>query len=468
MRRLAAWIGLGIVWGACVEGGPDAGSDPGVSDGTAGPATGTGSEGSTSTVTWHEDVRPIFEAHCVSCHDVGGSAPIAFTDRDATWEEPPPWALAAASAVASGSMPPWKADPTCNPIRGARVLSEADKALVAAWSAAGLPSGAGQPYTPPETSHDEGLPTYALRMPEPFVPDTATPDDYRCFVLDFNTASEVWMSGFEVYAQHPEMVHHVILYGLDAGYADDVAAWDAADPAPGYDCLFDPGTWDSAFLAGWAPGQPAEFFGEGIARQLDPGTVLVYQVHYNTQNLGGAPPAADQSGIDLWTLPEGEVPTRELISIPFPVTDLYLPAGAPEVVIEQTVRLGDLLGGVPDALVSLLSSAVRAVGVFPHMHELGTSLEVDVIDGAGTEQCLFRVDDWDFAWQQAYFFEEEAWWVPASDASIRLRCTYDNSAANQPVWNGQQQEPRDVRWGEGTTDEMCLVFFESLIPAGLL
>lgn len=434
------------------------------------PSTEPGAAGAPDArvTTWHDDVRPIVEAQCVACHDVGGAAPLPFTERDAAWSEAPGWAAAAAAAVASGSMPPWKADPTCTPVRGARVLSEADKATVAAWAEGGFASGTPRPSTPPVATHEHGLATYSLRMPAPFVPDVQTPDDYRCFVLDFNNAAEVWMSGFEVYAEHPEMVHHVILYGLDAGYADDVAAWDAADAKPGYDCLFDPGTWDSAFLAGWAPGQSAEFFGDGIARQLDPGTVLVYQVHYNTQNLGPVAPPADQSGIDLWALPEGEVPTRELVSIPFPVTDLSLPAGAPEVVVEQTVRLADLLGGVPESLVTLLSSAVRTVGVFPHMHELGTELEVDVIDAAGTEQCLFRVEDWDFAWQQAYFFEEDAWWAPSADASIRLRCTYDNSAANQPVFNGVQQEPRDVRWGEGTTDEMCLVFFESLIPAGLL
>jgi hypothetical protein len=39
---------------------------------------------------------------------------------------------------------------------------------------------------------------------------------------------------------------------------------------------------------------------------------------------------------------------------------------------------------------------------------------------------------------------------------IEMQCRYDNSAANQPSYQGKQQMPRDVNWGENSTDEMCL------------
>jgi hypothetical protein len=42
---------------------------------------------------------------------------------------------------------------------------------------------------------------------------------------------------------------------------------------------------------------------------------------------------------------------------------------------------------------------------------------------------------------------------------MQLTCEYDNSAANQPVIDGVQQPPKDVAWGEGTADEMCLNYF---------
>jgi hypothetical protein len=422
-----------------------------------------------AAVTWHEDVRPIFEAQCLGCHTTGGPAPFAMDDAPATWSEPPSWAAPAAASVAAGTMPPWRPDPTCRPLQGARRLTDAEKGLVAAWADAGFPAGDPASYADEEAvvPGAHGPADVALRMPEPFVPDVATPDDYRCFVLDYDASVERWMSGFFVQPDRAEMVHHVILYQLDEDWADDVAAWDAADERPGYACLFDAGTWESAFFAGWAPGQGEVHFEEGVARRVPVGSKLILQLHYNTQNLGGEPPPADQSGIDLWFLEEDAAPTLELVSIPFPITDLNLPAGAPEVVVEETIELGWLLGGLPESLVDAFAGVIKTVGVFPHMHELGTEIRLDLLKPDGTEDCLFAVDDWDFAWQQSYFFESDARYVPDPDDALRLRCTYDNSAANQPVFNGVQQEPRDVSWGEGTTDEMCLMFFDSLLPVGL-
>ena len=42
------------------------------------------------------------------------------------------------------------------------------------------------------------------------------------------------------------------------------------------------------------------------------------------------------------------------------------------------------------------------------------------------------------------------------DDELVLTCSWDNSQANQPEVNGEQQASQDVAWGEGSTDEMCL------------
>jgi hypothetical protein len=48
--------------------------------------------------------------------------------------------------------------------------------------------------------------------------------------------------------------------------------------------------------------------------------------------------------------------------------------------------------------------------------------------------------------------------------SVRLECIYDNSAENQPVVGGVQQQPQDVTWGEDTLDEMCLMYLGIITP----
>jgi len=39
-----------------------------------------------------------------------------------------------------------------------------------------------------------------------------------------------------------------------------------------------------------------------------------------------------------------------------------------------------------------------------------------------------------------------------------LTCRWDNSPGAQPIVNGKRRPSRDLRWGEGTDDEMCLAF----------
>ena len=82
----------------------------------------------------------------------------------------------------------------------------------------------------------------------------------------------------------------------------------------------------------------------------------------------------------------------------------------------------------------------------------------------GTEECLLDIPDWDFQWQLQYFLEPGTYAVVEPGESVRLECTYDNSAANQPVVDGVQQEPRNVQWGEGTFDEMCLMYLGVIAP----
>jgi len=40
-----------------------------------------------------------------------------------------------------------------------------------------------------------------------------------------------------------------------------------------------------------------------------------------------------------------------------------------------------------------------------------------------------------------------------------VTCPWDHRAGAQPVVNGTRKPPHELRWGEGTDDEMCLASF---------
>jgi hypothetical protein len=71
----------------------------------------------------------------------------------------------------------------------------------------------------------------------------------------------------------------------------------------------------------------------------------------------------------------------------------------------------------------------------------------------GTTKLLIHVPDWDFNWQDTYHFKEP---VPLpAGTRINVTAYYDNSSENP---DNPHNPPKEVRWGEQTTDEMCILF----------
>ena len=68
----------------------------------------------------------------------------------------------------------------------------------------------------------------------------------------------------------------------------------------------------------------------------------------------------------------------------------------------------------------------------------------------GSQQTLLEVTDYDFDWQLVYALSEPVSFEPEDE--LFISCTWDNSADNQPAG----QEPTEVNWGEGSSDEMCV------------
>jgi len=90
-----------------------------------------------------------------------------------------------------------------------------------------------------------------------------------------------------------------------------------------------------------------------------------------------------------------------------------------------------------------MAPPLEIVGVMPHMHQRGRTSELHVQSG-GQDQCLARVDNWNFHWQKFYFYKTPRPGLGA-DSQLRLTCDYDTSQDHDPVYPG---------WG--TRNEMCL------------
>src|SRR5258706_3305973 len=83
-----------------------------------------------SHVTFSKDVLPILQKRCQECHRPGEIGPMPLL----TYQQARPWAKAIKTAVLTGKMPPWPADPHFGKFSNDRSLSKSQIDTLVAWA----------------------------------------------------------------------------------------------------------------------------------------------------------------------------------------------------------------------------------------------------------------------------------------------------------------------------------------------
>ena len=411
-------------------------------------------------VTYEGEVKDILNKRCAGCHQADSIAPFTLSN----YEQASNLSSVIAHSVEQGSMPPWMPDNPCNNYERDLSLSDEEREALLDWAAIGAPQGESG------NNDDAGAQTATeirvdteISMPESYSPQVS-PDDYRCFLMDWNQDRPKYVTGFKVVPGSAQIVHHVIAFVVNPSGVDDFIAMDEADDGPGYTCfgspVVGPQSVSSAtrwrWLASWTPGSGARPMPTGTGIAIQPGSKIVVQLHYNTLE---DEPIEDQTRLQLQL--EDEVDRPALV---LPLTNyrwlsgsesMLIPAGSPDTVHSMSADLSENVLGFLGGTIGLStgdSFQMHSIGL--HMHLLGSSGRSWIERADGKQQCLLDIPRWDFNWQGAYEFTEPVTVHPGD--RFNLECQWDNSAGNQSPINGEIPEPQDIEWGDGTRSEMCL------------
>jgi peroxiredoxin len=380
--------------------------------------------------TYTKDVARILNANCVTCHRQGQAAPFSLE----SYEKAKAWSHEMVNTTRSRSMPPWKPVTNHGLYYNERRLTDGEIATLAKWHAGGAPQGDPKDAPPPPSFPDTwmmGKPDAVLKAEGGFELKAKGRDEYRCYVIRNPFDEDKWVAGVEYRPGNPRSVHHIIGF-LDLSGGSEKK--DAADPLPGYRSDGSgPGIFPSGSLSGWAPGNQPRMLPAGTARRLRKGERLVLETHYHKT---GRVEVDEGAQVALYLAKE---PVKRQLHVATIInTNVNIPPGAPDHKMSA---------------VWPVAADVHAFDVMPHMHLIGRTVSVVAHFKDGTTKDLVVIKDWDFNWQETYQFKEPVK-LPRGTL-VKLEARYDNSADNP---NNPSNPPRPVRWGEQTTDEMCVGF----------
>ena len=389
-------------------------------------AGGVKSEG----VTYATHAATILNNRCVTCHRQGQGAPFSLE----SYEKAKAWSAEIVNVTRDRSMPPWKPVTNHGLYYNERRLSDEDVATLAKWHAGGAPSGDLTAAPPPPKFADTwmlGKPDHVFKAEGGFELKAKGRDEYRCYVIQNPFDEDKWISGIEYRPGNPRSVHHIIGF-LDLNGASEKK--DAADPLPGYRSDGSgPGILPTGTMSGWAPGNQPRMLQSGVARRLRKGERLVLETHYHKT---GRAEVDDGAQVAVYFAKE---PVKQQLLVATVINAaVNIPAGAEDHKMSA---------------IWIVPEDVHAFDVMPHMHLIGRSISMVATFKDGTTKDLVVIKDWDFNWQETYQFKEPIK-LPRG-TRVKLEARYDNSAKNP---NNPSNPPRPIRWGEQTTDEMCVGF----------
>lgn len=392
--------------------------------------------------TYYRDIAPLLQRHCQVCHRPGEIGPFPLD----SYAEARSHAAAIARATAGRQMPPWFADPHIGTWQNDPSLTAAEIASIQAWARAGAPAGNPRDAPPPPhwtNGWNIDPPDRIVTMPAPVSLPARGQVDYTYEIVPSGFTHDTWVREIEIRPSARAHVHHAVVYirppssswlraapvgrPFTAASLTDAAARQQAE-------------WtDSDILLVYAPGSAPARWPQDLGKLVPAGSDFVFQMHYTTNGTA----ATDRTSMGL--VFNRQPPPRRVLTLQITDDSFLIPPGDADY---RTQAHGTL------------PNAATLLSIFPHMHLRGKRFEFNIVHADGTIEPLLRVN-WNFYWQRTYVLAHPRALPAGTD--LQVVGWFDNSAGNP-----HNPDPTvAVRWGDQTTDEMLVGFFDVAVPAAI-
>lgn len=350
-----------------------------------------------------------------------------------------PYAAAIRDSAQKRTMPPWFAEKGIGRFSNDPSLSDSEIATLSAWAETNV--SAGRPGDAPPARKWSGRwtipdPDLVVTMAEGVKIPPEGEVDYTYEIVPTNFSGPRWVQTSEILPGMPQNVHHAVVYVRPPGSSwlrraplgKPFTASMLAAPEDQRDAMWT----DSDILLVYAPGSTPDNWPPGMAKFIPAGSDLVFQMHYTANGKSGTD--VTQVGLRFSQAP----PEQRVLTLQLTNDHFMIPPGAPNFRVEAHGTLPN------DALL---------LSFFPHMHLRGKRFEYNIVHQDKSVEALLRVN-YHFHWQMSYRLAEP---LPLkAGTELQAVAWFDNSRQNR-----HNPDPdAAVRWGEQTSDEMMVGFFD--------
>jgi len=363
-----------------------------------------------ANISYVNDVAPILQAKCVSCHVNGGIGPFAMN----SYEIVRGFAPMIRETVRTHRMPPYFADPHIGAFKNDQGLTSDQTKTLVHWIEAGAPRGNGADpllanagKTAPEWPTELGKPDVVVDLPAFKVPATGLVE-YQNQVVANPFSQDTWLKAIAMKPGDRRVLHHVVSTHI---------------PDPNQPAAAIPG----GSVGSYTPGAQPQIMADNSGAPVPAGGKLRFQMHYTTMGKE----TVDKTQVGFYTLkaPPEYIKRSAVIS----AFALMIPAGEAR---HQEVAY---LTFPADAYLYTL---------YPHAHYRGYHVELKAIGPDGKENMLLSLPKYDFNWQRDYDPVKPI--LVKAGTKLVATWVYDNSEHNP----ANPDPKHNVTWGEQTPDEM--------------
>ena len=393
-------------------------------------------------VTYYEDVLPILQENCQSCHRPSGKnitgvvAPMSLM----TFEETRPWARAIARKVEAHEMPPWYASAPVGVFDNERRLTDQEVDTIVAWVNAGAPGGDRALSPAPRVFPEEasggwtlGKPDFVVSM-EPFLVGDDVYDLQPSFSVaipdEFIPEEGLWVRGWEGRAgANGNLVHHMCssVQSPGAEVVDDEEA-QAEDEGATAD--------RGGSLGCIASGTEGRLLPDGWGLFIERGSSVRFGMHYNKP---AGPDTAFYNAAEM-----GFFINTEPVKYAFK-NDAIGNRGFQIPSHRENYRVG---------AARMFDKDTYIVNWWPHAHLRAVASRYTATYPDGTEELLLDVPAYDQSWQETYWYQEPK--LLPKGTVVDVSFWYDNTS-ERGIRRGFDADLA-VGHAARTNDEMALGF----------